>query len=73
MRLSNNLERKVPPNILKRAVNMYASSGCQFFKSLTGKAYFRKTKHVCGLNKKGHILVNLRQFVHETVLNSMQI
>ena len=49
---------------------MYASSGYQFFKTTAGKVYFRKTRHVCSLNKKGHILINLRQFVRETVLRA---
>ena len=28
--------------------------------------YFRKAGHVCNINKKGHILINLEQFKDET-------
>ena len=32
------------------------------------RAYFRKAGYACGMNKKGHILVNLGQFEDETPL-----
>ena len=35
------------------------------------RAYFRKAGYACGMNKKGHILVNLGQFEDETPLNNM--
>ena len=37
------------------------------------RAYFKKAKHACDMDKKKHFLVNLEQFEHETPLNSMQI
>ena len=33
------------------------------------RAYFRKVRHACGMNKKGQTLVNLGQFEDETPLN----
>ena len=32
------------------------------------RAYFRKAGHACGINEKGHILVNLGHFEEETAL-----
>ena len=37
----------------------------------TVSAHFRKTGHVCGMNEKGNILINLGQFTNP--LNSMQM
>ena len=36
-------------------------------------AYFRKAELACGMNKKGHILVDLGKFKDETRLSRMQI
>ena len=33
----------------------------------------RKAGHACGMTKKGHILIDLGQFEHETSLNRMRI
>ena len=30
--------------------------------SMVGRAYFRKARNACGMNKKGYTLVNLGQF-----------
>lgn len=35
--------------------------------------YFREAEHVCGLNKKWKIFVNLEQFNNDTSFNSMSI
>ena len=35
--------------------------------------YFREAEHVCGLNKKWKIFVNLEQFNNDTSFNSMPI
>ena len=37
------------------------------------RAYFRKAGHACGMNKKGHILVNFGKFKDEAPLSRMQI
>ena len=39
----------------------------------TSRACPREVGHACGMEKKGHFLVNLGQFKHETSLNSIQI
>ena len=35
------------------------------------RAYFRKVVYACGMNQKGHILVNLRLLEDEALRNSM--
>ena len=37
------------------------------------RAYFRKAKYLCGMNKKEHDLVNLGQFENKTPRNNLQI
>ena len=39
--------------------------------SVTDKVYLTKARHMCGMSKKEHILVNLGQFEDETPLDSM--
>ena len=37
--------------------------------AFTCRAYFRETRHACGMNRKWLFLVNLGQFEDETPLN----
>ena len=40
---------------------------------LAYRGYSRKVGHVCGINKKEHILANLGQFEDETPIASLKI
>ena len=59
--------------ILDKCFDLTLKTYSFFFVSKIGKAYFRKARHTCGINKKGHIFVNLGRLEDEIHLNNNQI